>query len=303
MADNASRPAALGGFFADALARRADWLAHRRASDDLGQDELIHEIRVTIKQFRAYLRLLSETTGDRFISRQDESLQNAARDLAANRDPLVIRQTLERLAARCQRVPSRHSLHRILLHLGDERPTSGRLTAIDSAVAGLVVSARAFSRRIRPKRSEGKLIDALVREYRHARKMTHQKRKKPAVESWHRWRKLVKAVHYQVGGLDGALPGKLRRFTAKAWKLQAMLGRHHDLFLARHRVRRLRIDPINEPCRDRTIKVIDREICRVEEKIGRFSRRLFELNPDQIRQRLERVRSKVRAGEFAEGDR
>lgn len=290
MADDTSRRAPLSHFFAAAIGQRAQWITAQRDSSSLNQDELIHEIRVATKEFRAYLRLLRHAAGKRFCEREDERLQNTARSLAADRDPLVVRETLERLAKKCDQVAGRHSLHRILLHLGEQRLRPGQEPPIDSAVTSVAASARSLARRFARRRSDADLVETLSDEYQLTRKLTRKERQAPDPESWHHWRKQVKSLHYQAGCLTAVLPRKLRLLVKDTWKLQGLLGRHHDLSVTRQRVRRLRVDPINEPCRRRTIKLIDREARRLEKKIGRFTKQLLPSTPKEFAGKLERAR-------------
>ena len=83
---------------AHALRDRLTELSNRPETDRAGTDELVHDLRVAVKEFRAYLDLLQPSAGDDFCGREHRRLQAVARNLAEDRDPLVIRQTIERLA-------------------------------------------------------------------------------------------------------------------------------------------------------------------------------------------------------------
>lgn len=261
---------------AHALRDRLAELVHRPETDRAGTDELVHDLRVAVKEFRAYLDLLRPFAGANFCGREHQRLQAVARNLAGDRDALVIRQTIERLARKHARITTRHSLHRMLLHLGEERVRSrGKPPPVQRAIRVLAQAAGGIRRRLHAGLSDAVLLEAFRQEYRRARKLTRKHRDDPDMEGWHRWRKQVKALHYQAACLSPIRPGKLTRLTKHTWELQALLGKHHDLHLARLRLRGLRIDPINEPCRKCTLHLIDAELKRIEKKASRTTRGLF----------------------------
>ena len=261
---------------AHALRDRLAELVDRPETDRAGTDELVHDLRVAVKEFRASLDLLEPSAGDAFCSREHRRLQEVARNLAEDRDPLVIRQTIERLAHKHAKITTRHSLYRMLLHLGEERVRSRmKPPAVQRAFGVLTQSAGSIRRRLHAGMTDAVLLEAFREQYRQARKLTRKYRDDPDMERWHRWRKQVKALHYQAACLSPLRPGKLTRLASRTWKLQALLGKHHDLHLARTRLRRLRIDPVNEPCRKRTLHLIDAELKRIEKKANRTTRGLF----------------------------
>ncbi len=278
----------LRSMVSDALGERLRQLDSLREADR-PETELIHEIRVAAKQFRACLKLLHKSTSPAVRGRQDHLLASAARSLAADRDLLVIRETLERLARKCDRFSGRDSLHRMLLHLREQRlHRTVQPATLRTAGATVTNAGSAIRRRLRRGLSNGALLEALRREYRKARRLTRKFRRKPGRDSWHRWRKQIKALHYQASSLVELRPGKLRRLAVRCWRLQAQLGRHHDLHITRERLTRMRIDPVNEPCRTRSLRITEREIERLELKVRRATRSFLGLKSREFIARLER---------------
>ena len=271
-----------------ALQQRRHHIAALQPGEAGHDDELIHEIRVATKEFRAYLGLLREPAARRLRIREKARLQTAARSLAANRDPLVIRETLERLARRCDRITGRDSLHRLLLHLGEgpaQNASPNRI--INAAGRELTTSAAAISTRFQGRLTDDALLDAFRREYRRTWRLTASARRKPEVNSWHEWRKRVKALHYQANCLAAIRPGKLKRLAREMWRLQSLLGKHHDLHLTRARVKRMRLDRINEPCRRRTIHLLNLEISRIERKAKRLTKAWLKQRPREFAEKLK----------------
>lgn len=301
VSENASKEAALSRYFALTIRQRTEDLIRRRRDSDQATDDLIHEIRLATKEFRAYLNLLEDTAAAPRLKREDKRLRDAARSLAADRDLLVIRETLERLATRCRQVAGRHSLHRILLHLGEQRPIRQNQKTIDQAIAAVCRVGHIMTRQFCSRQSDDPLLRRVIAEYRRTQHMTQKKRKSPDVDSWHRWRKQVKACHFQIVCLTDYLPAKIRRLGRDTSKLQCILGRYHDLDVTQSRVKRLRIDPINEPCRWRTCKLIDKEVRRLEKKVAKYGRNLFQTKPAKFAEKLQNVRRKIQSTAAVKG--
>ena len=55
---------------AHALRDRLTELSNRPETDRAGTDELVHDLRVAVKEFRAYLDLLQPSAGDNFCGRE-----------------------------------------------------------------------------------------------------------------------------------------------------------------------------------------------------------------------------------------
>jgi len=280
----------LRSLVSEAIQQRVRQLTELQAATSQ-EAELVHEIRVAAKQFRALLHFLRTTPAVKFCDAQDRALASAARSLAANRDLVVIRETLERVAHKCDWFSGRDSLHRLLLHLRAQRTDRGLPGApLRQALASLTRSATALRGRLQRGPSDAFLLELFRKEYRRARRLTAKCRRKPGKESWHRWRKQVKALHYQAASLAPVRPGRLGRLAKRCWRLQALLGRHHDLHMTRERLSRMRIDPINEPCRTRSLHALDREIARREKKILRVTESFLSLSSKDFAARLRQPR-------------
>lgn len=280
----------LRSLVSEAIQQRVRQLTELQATGSQ-EAELVHEIRVAAKQFRALLQLLRAAPTAKFCEAQDRALADAARSLAANRDLVVIRETLERVAQTCEWFSGRDSLHRLLLHLREQRIDRGlQGTTLRQALVSLTQSATALRGRLQRGPSDAVLLESFRKEYRRARRLTAKCRRKPGKESWHRWRKQVKALHYQAASLAPVRPGRLGRLAKGCWRLQAMLGRHHDLHMTRERLSRLRIDPVNEPCRTRSLHALDREIARREKKILRVTERFLGRSSKEFAARLKQPR-------------
>lgn len=286
MSDAAAAPS-LHASLAAVIRQRVRGIAAQATMADGKKDELIHQLRLATKEFRAYLRLLRNPSAQPFRKRVNQRLGGIARGLSHNRDSLVVRETLERLAHKCGKITARHSIHRILIHLGEDRMAVGcRALTTRGAINRLQAPAKALNRRFGARLSDTQLTDALVREYRRTRRLTRKVRRKPGAESWHGWRKQVKALHYQIHWLVERRPGRLGRLARETWKLQALLGRHHDLHLTRDRVRRVRVDPINKPCRERTVQLIDRSLARLERRVHKDTCNFLERSPRAFAKKL-----------------
>jgi CHAD domain-containing protein len=260
----------------------------RLASDRQSTAEaLVHEIRLATKEYRALLRLLRQPAAARFRARWRERLRRAAQSLAPDRDAIVIRQTLRALALRADARRERLALQTILHHLHDRR---AQATASSASLRGALDTVERCVRELQqaPARwfDADALLEALAGEHNRVRKLTRQSRRKPDARQWHLWRRRVKALHYQVDWLRDDWPGRIGRIARRTWKLQSLLGCHHDLHVAAETVRRLR--GLAGARRNGVVRLIRRRAEKLERKVMRESRALLKLCADDFERKLRR---------------
>lgn len=196
--------------------------------------ESLHQVRVSLKAFRAVLGLVPSRSRQaaRVI---DQDARNLGRSLAGLRDREVLQETLgaelarskeasDRLAAILHRClpppPTRRALHQAL---ADARAGLGRLQTGWRALEDPTPSPKAGRR----------LWVAGVETWRQARRRT----RKGGASPFHDWRKMTKRLEYQgwVLGVDRTSSG--RQWLAALHRLQEALGREHDLTLLRQHLR------------------------------------------------------------------
>lgn len=185
----------------------------------------IHESRVSVKRCRALTRLmLHEPPESR--SAMDRALRDANRALSAGRDAHVLGDTLRLLAERGQ-VPLKW---RRSSHSPDELKRAAaaaceQLLAATSLVPSPVALASL---------SVIDAVEALRRVYREARQRWRAAEKSGRDEDYHDVRKDTKALSYQLEWLGELLP--LSEWREELVELGKLLGRDHDLVLARARI-------------------------------------------------------------------
>jgi CHAD domain-containing protein len=190
----------------------------------------IHDVRKAIKRVRATLRLVRPAAGRDANRQAAKALRRAAGCLAAARDARVMLRAFEKLAA--DQASRFSQLHEALRRHG--RHETRRLRADEN-----LQQAARWLRKARH-RFDGYEIHAdgwpafapgLRRSFEQGREMFRQVCRQPTAENFHRWRKCVKTLWYQLGLLCPAWPQTTRIFIARLERLGLWLGEEHDLTL------------------------------------------------------------------------
>lgn len=177
----------------------------------------VHEARVKIKQARAGLRVLRPALGDDAFERRNARLREASRTLSLLRDADVLAETARALAGSSERSAARELARRA--RLADRR--RGVLARARDLLADELSEPEAaglgpqdFARSVRSdyKRAKRRLKLAVVAG---------------TDESFHAWRRAVKALRFELRLLDG-LPPALQELVEALKRLGAELGIDHD---------------------------------------------------------------------------
>lgn len=208
--------------------------ATRCHAPDRHTDENIHDIRKALKKVRAYWRLMRYAVGKRYSEAGNARCKQAGRQLAGPRDHVVMLGTLDDLGkdavskAAMAFGQAKQAVHEAAgctptKHIDWDR-VADLIRNDDAAWSGLDASA----------------IDPA--DIRHGWERTRRKaqdgyravRRKPDHETLHDWRKWTKRWLEQEELLH---PDKDKRIN-RLDELGEMLGRHHDLAVLMHRLRR-----------------------------------------------------------------
>jgi CHAD domain-containing protein len=203
-----------------------------RAARDrkLGQEERVHEVRTRLKRSRAALSLIRHRAGDR-AKRDDKRLRDAGRLLARPRDLAVQAHTFRVLGTRLQsELPPR-----LLARLAAAERQIRRTLQPDDVERDLRRARRALRRLRRDlgtwdvgngRRAIG---DGVTRTYRNGLASLEAARAQPSPETFHDWRKQVKALSYELRIIASAVPELTTTLIPKIERLGEVLGQVHDL--------------------------------------------------------------------------
>ncbi len=212
--------------------------AVRAARDrDQPQEQRVHEVRTRLKRSRAALALLRGQGGavGRRVKRDDRRLRDAARILSRPRDLAVQAHTFRLLGTRLQStLPPR-----LMAGLSAAERQLRRALSPDDVERDLRRAARAL-RRVRRQLGDWSvrhgrraLSSGVVRTYRKARAALEAVRRQPSPESFHDWRKQVKAFSNELRMIEDALPDLATSLMPKLEQLGELLGSVHDLHCAK----------------------------------------------------------------------
>lgn len=210
-----------------------------RAARDRGQPQelRVHEVRTRLKRSRAALALLRGQGGaaGQRAKRDDHRLRDAARILSRPRDLAVQAHTFRLLGTRLQStLPPR-----LLDGLSAAERQLRRALSPDDVERDLRRAARAL-RRVRRQLGDWNVAHGrraisrgVVRTYRKARAALGAVRQNPSPESFHDWRKQVKAFSNQLRMIEEAIPELATTLMPKLEQLGELLGSVHDLHCAK----------------------------------------------------------------------
>lgn len=216
----------------------------------------VHESRVAVKRCRALIRLMLQETAES-RSAMDRALRDANRALSAGRDAHVLNDTLRLLAERAQ-LPLKL---RRFSHPHDEVKNAAAAACEQlQAAAALLPSPVALAGL-----SAVDAVEALRRVYREARQRWGAAEKSGRDEDYHDVRKDTKALSYQLEWLSELLP--LSEWREELVELGKLLGRDHDLVLARAQIERGAI-----PLPPETLVVLDQTARKLLKKTRRRTR-------------------------------
>lgn len=257
---------------------------------EVSEAELVHETRKTIKRMRAMARLLRYELDKRQRIHANQTLRGAAEHLAAQRDAEVRLATLERLRARDPNALSGAGIDRLHERLMGERDAAG-----DRAN---VAAAREDIERLRGELSRWELADhdfdkvaaGLRRIYKEGRSRYKRARRRGAgADTFHAWRKRVKALYYALDMLGGAGAKGMRGATRRAERLGDVLGEEHDLWmLDAYAAEHPEAFGDDVRARDALRKLIESRRTRLRERALKQGARLYRRRPSRFTRRAGR---------------
>jgi CHAD domain-containing protein len=204
------------------------------ARDSDGEEvvERIHDIRVCCKRLRAFWQALRPVLDPAAAHSADGRVRAIAQLLATQRDAHVIGETLHMLEDDST-TPAEQAVVRTARDA--IRATPYAATVPDTppwpAIAALLEDELATWQSLPDDLDHDRIItEGICRTYRKAREYGLASRETTEPEAWHRWRKWVKYLLFQVEVMrEGSSSFWLPRHSARLAKLGSRLGDLHDV--------------------------------------------------------------------------
>ena len=199
--------------------------------------ETIHKVRLTFKFLRALLKVTRAVTGERFSRSENARLRQAALALSPWRDATVIEQTLTKLGERMPKGPRQVMRDAVLQWQKKQHTQTTRKKTLKTTLREALAALKKFQQNLARKNWdqggwEG-VAEDLDKSYRKARRSLRLAEAAGVDESFHEARKRVKDLFYHVTLVELAEPDALPDLQKRLLKLQALLGKDHDVAIAR----------------------------------------------------------------------
>jgi len=261
-----------------------------RTIGDRRSDGRLHAARRHVKKVRAVLRLVQPALGDtcHAVYRR---LGSANRMLGPIADGRAVVETVAQLGAkyrapRAQRALDR--LHAALVQRAqriDRRAERDRVLPI---VAGLLRRDRRrlidWTLNARGFHAVGPGLETSVRRARTAMKQTLRQ---PAADNYHRWRRRVKDLWFQVRLLEARCSDALMRDQRRLEALDDCLGEHHNVVLLEQIL--IREALISRPHTAVALRLLRRYRAALRDRAAAFGRQVFDEKPGHFVHRVERL--------------
>jgi len=261
-----------------ALRTRTDQLRRRDLDVKLGQEDSVHQFRVTCRRLRSELRVLRPLIDDPRAEQVREELAWLAGSFGAARDLEVLRAHLRDTATLEGREPLDEAPVELLLAQREQSAKGDGLEVLSSdRYLRLLTSLDELADAVQPSRRGTKpcrralppLVDKAWRRMR--RRVRRLKRDGPSTE-WHRTRIAAKRARYSAE-TAGLVLGRTRftRRARKAERVQDLLGEHQDSVQAVDTLVRL----VEEQPGDAALALLCGELVEREQQRGKRLRRRF----------------------------
>jgi CHAD domain-containing protein len=251
------------------------------ADADTPAEKRIHETRKRFKEIRALLRLVRDPLGEHF-AHENAWFRDAARELAAARDAVVVGEALEKLELSAA---ANRSARKVLDARRESHPPLEPL--IVNVLDQLVIAQGRVGMWPEIDDSFDAIAPGLLRTYRGGRQaMLHHE----SAEELHEWRKRVKEHWYHAQLLRQVWPEMMKPYADVLSTLSKALGEHHDLHVLRGML--AASGPKTSPRTSglaTTLSAIDARQAELEEQAMRIGRRVYAEKPTAWLARMRNV--------------
>jgi CHAD domain-containing protein len=245
------------------------------------QDEAIHGARVSLKNLRALLRLARAKHNDDIFAHENTYYRDTSRRLSEVRDTTAMISAFDTL--------TEHYVDQLTSNAFTElrksfiRTRRKQQSDKDEALADLARMLDSARSRVNDWPNDDNdfsaLRQGLKRIYKNGSRSMAQAQAKPSIENFHKWRKRVKDLGYQMRLLKPIWPKMQEDLADELERLADYLSDDHDLAILCQTV-------VQRPPED-LVALIDQRRGELEVKAGRLGKRMYVDKPNAFVRRLE----------------
>ena len=250
--------------------------------------EAVHEFRKHLKKLRAALRLVSDEVGKARYKREDRCVREIAKVVSDLRDAHVRVQTVIQLREKF----GAKAFGRVFQRIEDLLALEA--DSFSAATAGweeqVVRKLKALEKRLAKWRLQDigwkQICGAVTDTYRRGRDLLAEALKKPKPENFHRWRREVKELLYQLRLLAPLNRVVLEEIARDAKTLGELLGQQHDFIFLLSRLDQERGDKPMQRERVRLEKIIRKRCNKLQRDASELGRRFYAEAPKAFAKRI-----------------
>lgn len=197
------------------------------------QSEAVHEARKSLKKVRAIVRLLDADNG-KGLDRTERQLKKAAHTLSRVRDADAMIETVGKLRRKKPRLFDPHTTHQLRAWIAKHRRNVRADAARDEVWTSIDRRLRSMRRKAKHWRPSHRAFGAVSRgiagSLRRGRKALRRATKRRRADDFHRWRKELKSLWYDLRLLESAAP-RIARDVRTLHKAETLLGDDHNVVI------------------------------------------------------------------------
>jgi len=250
--------------------------------------EAVHEFRKHLKKLRAALRLVANEVGKARYKREDRCVREIAKVVSDLRDAHVRLQTVIQLREKFGVKAFSRVFRRIEDLLALEADSFSAATA--DWERQVVRKLKALEKRLAKWRLQDigwkQICGAVTDTYRRGRDLLAEALKKPKQENFHRWRREVKELWYQLRLLGPLNRVVLEEIARDARTLGELLGQQHDFIFLLSRLDQERGDKSMRDERVRLEKIIRKRCKKLQRDASELGRRFYAEAPKAFAKRI-----------------
>ncbi len=248
--------------------------------------ETVHETRKHLKKLRAALRLTSDGKGKERYEREDRCISHVGKLLSDLRDAHVRLQTLTQL--KVAHDPAHNPFPKLEELLSMERESFS--AAFDDWQKQVVPRLEAVGKRLSSWQLDDltwkQVCGSVAKSYRRGRAALAKVVEKPSPENFHKWRKKVKELWYQLRLLRPLNRVVLEKIANDAKALGELLGLDHDLAFLVARFDQEATDPTLQDERAALDRLVRKRSQKLQRDATELGRRFYAEPPKAFAKRI-----------------